>query len=604
MMILKTPKEDVAELGAIYIQGEVAIGPFSVLDFTAPTGKRDEHPDVIQGDAHTLSSLHQTIKATNAIMPEDISNRSPGSIIDSLSHMDEFLHWSDLLSFSPDQAGFASHPSLSMPYDLSFDLGQEIESSLPTPAHETMRTVTPQQTPMELEIATVDVLKDAQFLLKHFQDVVIPQIMAIPFGLKSPWRILNLPAAVVAFGDTTFLGTEGVSHARLANLYGLLACAAIDLARRPHLGTFQSAENWFQIASQTYQQAKDHLQVSLQHETEGPKKAKYKDQLMAANILTQYAKARLLHHVYTWLRIVGESTFVLHNYSLSYSCLEHIGSSQRSHASSAMSNPIVGSEPHSRLDDFLRLETQLSDSDLNIDEPKDRASGLHDIHLQDSRTFSETLYKQIYGIPETWLSLMSQTTRLANAMQTFIVARKSRKTVHLETWEALQRRSMRLENMICSFDLGWARGGSAELQVNTKSHACMLEALSAALVIFFYRRIRDAHPAVLQGHVDSVINSLEQCSAAFAEGDPTGPGTAWPVFIAGCEATTSARREAILRIIDKASSKSGLIAFSTARSLMTEVWNKQDEILVANRGEPMPSWIEIVKQGQIWPLFC
>ncbi|KAJ5232383.1 hypothetical protein N7468_005339 [Penicillium chermesinum] len=269
-----------------------------------------------------------------------------------------------------------------------------------------------------------------------------------------------------------------------------------------------------------------------------------------------------------------------------------------------MSNPIVGSEPHSRLDDFLRLETQLSDSDLNIDEPKDRASGLHDIHLQDSRTFSETLYKQIYGIPETWLSLMSQTTRLANAMQTFIVARKSRKTVHLETWEALQRRSMRLENMICSFDLGWARGGSAELQVNTKSHACMLEALSAALVIFFYRRIRDAHPAVLQGHVDSVINSLEQCSAAFAEGDPTGPGTAWPVFIAGCEATTSARREAILRIIDKASSKSGLIAFSTARSLMTEVWNKQDEILVANRGEPMPSWIEIVKQGQIWPLFC
>ncbi|KAJ5232382.1 Protein of unknown function DUF3468 [Penicillium chermesinum] len=270
-------------------RGEVAIGPFSVLDFTAPTGKRDEHPDVIQGDAHTLSSLHQTIKATNAIMPEDISNRSPGSIIDSLSHMDEFLHWSDLLSFSPDQAGFASHPSLSMPYDLSFDLGQEIESSLPTPAHETMRTVTPQQTPMELEIATVDVLKDAQFLLKHFQDVVIPQIMAIPFGLKSPWRILNLPAAVVAFGDTTFLGTEGVSHARLANLYGLLACAAIDLARRPHLGTFQSAENWFQIASQTYQQAKDHLQVSLQHETEGPKKAKYKDQLMAANILTQYA---------------------------------------------------------------------------------------------------------------------------------------------------------------------------------------------------------------------------------------------------------------------------------------------------------------------------
>lgn len=317
-------------------------------------------------------------------------------------------------------------------------------------------------------------------------------------------------------------------------------------------------------------------------------------------------KARLLHHVYTWLRIVGESTFVLHDYSLSYTCLESIGSSSKSHSSSSAScnTTVVATEPNPRLDDFLRLETQLSDSDLNIDEPKDRASGFHDIHLHDSRTFSETLYKQIYGIPETWLSLVSQTTRLANVMQTFIVARSQGRKVHLETWETLQRRSMRLENMICSFNLGRSRGGSGELQASSKPHACMLEALNSALLIFFYRRLRDVHPVVLQGHVDSVINALEECSASLAEDDPTGPGTAWPVFIAGCEAITQPRREAILRILDKASSKSGLVSFGTARSIIMKVWSKHDENVVANRGEVMPSWIDIARQDQTWPLFC
>lgn len=152
---------------------------------------------------------------------------------------------------------------------------------------------------------------------------------------------------------------------------------------------------------------------------------------------------------------MGESTFVLHDYGLSYSCLESLDSSSRSNKSGELSNTnaVVLGEPNPHPDDFLRLEDQ-TDRDLNIDEPKNRAFGFHDIHLHDSRTFSETLYKQIYGIPETWLSLVSQTTRLANVMETFRVARRSSKMVNMEVWETLERRSMRLENMICSFSFG------------------------------------------------------------------------------------------------------------------------------------------------------
>jgi arginine metabolism regulation protein II len=314
-------------------------------------------------------------------------------------------------------------------------------------------------------------------------------------------------------------------------------------------------------------------------------------------------KARLLHHVYTWLRIVGESTFVLHDYNLSSSSLEALGSRFRARSLKGSAESEV-SEPNPRLDDFLRLETQNSDSDLNIDEPKDHASALYDIHLQDSRSHPETLYKQIYGIPETWLSLVSQTTRLANVLETFGVAREAGKNVNLRTWETLQRRSMRLENMICSFSLGRTRAGVLELHADSKSHGHMVEALNAALVIFFYKRIRHTHPAALQGHVDSVITALEACSATRTKEDPTGPGTAWPLFIAGCEAISAPRREAIMTLLDIASAVCGFAAFSAARNIICEVWRKQDEHLTANRGESMPSWVDIVQQGQTWPLFC
>lgn len=289
------------------LENDIVIGPFAVLDFSGssePTVAAEaEAPTTVQHDMTSLDPIPAE-NPTDPMLPPEILDSSPVSIIDSLSQMDDFLHWSDLLSFSPDQPGYATHPTLTMANDLSFNIGNDIAlpQGLAHDPEDHLQRLTPQQTPMELVSMEVDVLKDGQFLLKHFQDVVIPQIMAIPFGQKSPWKILNLPAAVVAFGDATFLGTEGISHARLANLYGLLAISAIDLALKPATDSTQPTEHWFQIANQTYQQAKDHIQTSLQHETQGPNKAKYKDQLMAANILTQYAvcTSTLIHLREIW----------------------------------------------------------------------------------------------------------------------------------------------------------------------------------------------------------------------------------------------------------------------------------------------------------------
>ena len=117
-------------------------------------------------------------------------------------------------------------------------------------------------------------------------------------------------------------------------------------------------------------------------------------------------KARLLHHMYTWARILGESTYVLHGHTGPVQgCLQkYLSSTTPSREQHSIATPNT-SGPGSRLDDFLRVGPHQSDSDLDIEETKEPHASLHDIHLEDSRENPDTMYAEIYGVSETWLSL-------------------------------------------------------------------------------------------------------------------------------------------------------------------------------------------------------
>ncbi|KAL4802442.1 fungal-specific transcription factor domain-containing protein [Aspergillus unguis] len=596
-------------------EGGMVIGPFSVLDLAGEPDMMDNQEDKAERPQEMPCSPPPTIPDTTVPSSETLL---PSLLEGSPSHIDDFLHWSDILGLSPEQPGFFQ-PSL-LDYDMYLTPIPELESIGDIRQAPELPAMTPPPTASKMASTFLDAaaLADAPWLFKYFNESVVPQMVIVPLGDKSPWRILNLSSAMATYNDLTILGSQDISNARLANLYGLLACSAA------HLSTIDSEKHRQQAAGQMFEQAREYMQKSLKYETRQPKRAKYKDQLMAICCLIQYTvitgqhqharpfmvnaeyivrvrglpkrrisqKARLLHHVYTWLRLVGESTYVLHDYSPSNSFIEALSSKFQRSDTAKHSN-----EPNPRLDDFLRLEAHDADSDLNINDPKDAHTGLYDIHLQDSRSFSDTLYKQVYGIPETWLSLLSQTTRLANVMETFRIVQITAGTASLAAWETLHRRSVRLENLICSCDVALTREPS-------KPHGYMLQAVNAALVIFFYRRVRQVHPAIMAAHVDSVIASLNEFTAALPQGERSGPGAAWPVFIAGCEALTPSRREAVLAWIDGAISNWGPAGFSAARDIMVNLWRRQDEHLETNRGEPMPTWTTFVKEQQIWPLFC
>lgn len=333
-------------------------------------------------------------------------------------------------------------------------------------------------------------------------------------------------------------------------------------------------------------------------------------------------RCRILHHVYTWIRVVGESTYALLDYTHYGSIIDNMSAAYRAgrlHAGPEIDErPPVRSVHNTRLDDFLRLEPHQSDSDLDIDEIKGRESGLHDIHLNDSRRDHGTMYNEIYGISETWLSLVSQTTRLGNILE----ASKYGRNVDGCFREFLDKRASRLEHIVCSFALegpGDKDNESGTPVGKSRSAAYhMLQAMNSALVILFYRRVRIVNPLILQGHVSSVVQSLGEFDEALSTEGLAGPGSAWPAFIAGCEALSRRDRTLLMAWLDKGFDKCGLETFNVAMGVMKEVWKRQNERTqafdpastssnpsrISKSSTSQHSWIDVCREQDLWvPLY-
>ena len=330
----------------------------------------------------------------------------------------------------------------------------------------------------------------------------------------------------------------------------------------------------------------------------------------------------MLHHLYTWSRIVGESSYVLQNHDQSQiaAAIESYNSSSRKRRASSRS--VEATESTSRLthnpklDDFLRLDSDAPESDVDVSAQTEGDKGLRDIHLEDPREWSEGMYLQLYGISETWLKLVSQTTRLANIMDSL---EKSNNRKDVELLESLERRKQRLEHMVCSFaennqsintptPQSVRDGRSHGLKTpsgNETPRSCMVRALNSALVIFFYRRILKVHPWILQEHVKSVVQALQDFDTSCQIFDVEGPGCPWPVFMAGCEAIAPHQRDYLSQWLERASTKTGFPRFKTIKSCMLEVWKKRDtssQQTDKSSREKVWSWIHISREQNLYLL--
>ncbi|PIA97503.1 Arginine metabolism regulation protein II [Cercospora beticola] len=606
---------------------DLVVGPFAVLNFAKAQGP--------------LSTIEETTTEAQQAAVSPVLDTP--LTIDSLTGLDDSLQWADLFGFGSNGM-FLDNDLFDPMLDLNNNTnmifpdrdtanGNELNTFM-LPLHNdwTGPNVAAAKVSNWEAMDETIVLSEAQQLLKHFRNNVIRRRCSLPTTYKSPWYVTLLPEAINTLAHLSYLDTP-VSSAKKSNLFGILAISAYHLSKLPSFDWQSNRDSgyWSEIAGFCTREAKSHLQHSLQHEFNGPAKAKYKDQMSAVFSLLALAviagtsedarcylidcerlmryrglakrtisrKCRLLHHMYAWYRIIGESTYVLHEYGegTTPQSLQFVV------GTIPPQNSTQESGAGSRLDDFLRLELRPEDSDLDLSQTKEPELSLRDIHLEDSRTNSATMYDQIFGVSETWLSLVSQTTRLANKMDSV----KANGAANDKISRLLQRRAARLEDMICSFAAQFEPICKGE---QWAANSAMHNALNSGLVILFYRRIRNVNPWILQSHVDDVIAALDAFDQALSSKTWEGPGTPWPAFLAGCEAETRERRDRLTNWLEKAASMTEFHSYEQARNLLRAVWARREKSQLdldaeaSSEHDPagslMTSWVEICREQKTW----
>jgi arginine metabolism regulation protein II len=208
--------------------------------------------------------------------------------------------------------------------------------------------------------------------------------------------------------------------------------------------------------------------------------------------------------------------------------------------------------------------------------------GYSDIHLEVQGLWKPTLHYNLQGIPESLMTLIAQTTCLAN------------EKAHLETRAGCDLRlSADLKHHIQTLEESiWAWSLPSELTtISTHKPAALLpdnqdlihqpcaqsmvQAIHRALVIYFYRRIHDVSAMVLQDHVRQALENLERCIDKMVEDDDFAPSLAWAAYIAACEATTPDLQKRALKCLSISDRRGVSFTSKPSTEVVLSIWGER-----------------------------
>lgn len=236
------------------------------------------------------------------------------------------------------------------------------------------------------------------------------------------------------------------------------------------------------------------------------------------------------------------------------------------------------------------------DLDQKFLEAKNQEQGENDLHLASPGLWPATLYPEIFGVPEVWLSLLSQVIRLGNEKD---LSETKAPTLSLTEFSS---RAKALERCI----LNWDESASTSI-VESSTHKSlqivnidwimlesMLSALRHALVIYFYRRIHDIDPEMLQSKVSKVKDFLFACKEVCASSGRFVSALTWPAFIAGCEATSDDLQESFSEWFRLCLQRNGNQSSARLQRVMEKVWHERRQDC-----RPSTSWLKLLRSSTI-----
>ncbi|TDZ13933.1 Arginine metabolism regulation protein II [Colletotrichum spinosum] len=421
---------------------------------------------------------------------------------------------------------------------------------------------------------------DAVHLLKHYSSTVLRGLTPYRHS-KTPWHILFIPYVKSCLAALT-LGEE-MDHASLTAFFGTLAVSASSL------GCMSNSRKWTQQAETYKQQARHHVRLMLKTAYDVPKVSKYKSILMAILTMVQISsvsgtrdqtecylleaekfirvkglnrrksrKVRLLHHCYTFERLLHESTYPTITQS-----------AHRLHVRRAIESSNASAYS---LDSLSFRLTSCVDLDQQMQKFKDQQEGENDLHLQIPGIWLATLYPEIFGIPEIHLLLLSLVIRLERAKEDSEYAGAAGLKEFLGCAKAVEKGIHRLKRMSANVVVDASATTDKDCQGLLENLA---QAMQLAVAIYFYRTIYNVEPDMLQDKVRGVRDCLLRFEATESE---TGYGSArllWPATIAAKEAEDLKVRRTFRRWFTDWGRRSGLRSFPDALEDVERAWEEK-----------------------------
>lgn len=146
----------------------------------------------------------------------------------------------------------------------------------------------------------------------------------------------------------------------------------------------------------------------------------------------------------------------------------------------------------------FRLPDAASLTDLDIEIQKDDTVGHYDIYLELMGAWTNTLFPNMYGVPESLMGYLSQTIRLANEQE--LLTRDT--IVDADVVTNLNKRTKTLERLILSWKMQMGKDSFnpfsplfREAGTTNQHRPAPLASYNAlamyqSLILFYYRRVR------------------------------------------------------------------------------------------------------------------
>lgn len=235
------------------------------------------------------------------------------------------------------------------------------------------------------------------------------------------------------------------------------------------------------------------------------------------------------------------------------------------------------------------------------------SSSIPDTYLCSNGSGIPTLFERVFSIAPSLFGLISRVTALINEIEerginephtnsSLLPDRINELETEIWDWNSNPNNSPSPTSTTCLHESPFSSPGISD-PANYATESPLthyIDAMHSAVLIYFYRCVRNIDPLLIQQLVDKAIKSLSRCTELRQETHDPSSDICWPLFIAGCEALNPSTRKRVKELFVIEAARTGIRMFEMASQATVEVWTTRDR-----RNNRHLSWPVVLRESNM-----